>query len=217
MGSSGDRAPVKAWDPVKPSQKEMDEHEVTHLPFRNWCRDCVHGRGEKMHHRVKARDEVDCLMKLNIDIMFLQERPFKCLLCTKRKLGCHRRRRRKEGACIFVGNWVRARRCDCQIRSRACGGIHCRGMWVGGRAVGGGGRWVCENSLVGSSASNGDEEGDRASAAEGWVLRLALEETWKMNVAHKTLGFALDHRVFGFPTEQVRGRPRWQNEEGDGA
>ena len=25
VGSSGDRAPVKACDPVKPSQKEMDE------------------------------------------------------------------------------------------------------------------------------------------------------------------------------------------------
>ena len=177
VGSSGDRAPVLAWDPVKPSQKEMDEHDVTHLLFRNWCRECVHGRGEEMRHCAKARVEVDSLMKLNIDFVFLCSRDIAGetipVLNSDAIVKCrashgHRRRRRKESACIFVGNWVLARRCDCQIRSRGCGVIHCRGMWVGGRAVGGGGRWIFENSPVGSSASERRcGEGDPGNAAAG--------------------------------------------------
>ena len=31
----GERVTVKVLDPVKPSQKEIDEHEPTHLPVRN--------------------------------------------------------------------------------------------------------------------------------------------------------------------------------------
>ena len=73
-GPRGDRTKVTVLDPVKPSQKEIDEHELAHLPFRNWCRECVHGRGVEMPHRVKARDEVDSLLKLNIDFMFLGSR-----------------------------------------------------------------------------------------------------------------------------------------------
>ena len=56
------------------------------------------------------------------------------------------------------------------------------------------------------------------------VLKLALEDKWKMKIPHTHSVFALDHRVFGFPIEQVRGGPRWQNgvranerEEGEGA
>ena len=61
-GPRGNSAPVKMLDPVKPSHTEIDERELTHLPFRNWCRECVHGRGVEMPHRVKARDEVDSLI-----------------------------------------------------------------------------------------------------------------------------------------------------------
>ena len=80
----GERVTVKVLDPVKPSQKEIDEHELTHLPFRNWCRECVHGRGVEMPHRARIGDDGDRLMKLNVDFMFLargalQERRFQCL------------------------------------------------------------------------------------------------------------------------------------------
>ena len=27
--------------PAKPSKEEVDEHMVTHLPFRSWCPHCV--------------------------------------------------------------------------------------------------------------------------------------------------------------------------------
>ena len=38
-------------DPQMPSKLEVQEHELTHLPFRNWCRHCVRGRGKEFPHR----------------------------------------------------------------------------------------------------------------------------------------------------------------------
>ncbi len=39
--------------PSLPSRAEVEEHRVTHLPFRNWCRECVEGKalGEHRHPR----------------------------------------------------------------------------------------------------------------------------------------------------------------------
>ena len=33
-------------DPRLPSQKEVGEHNFTHLPYRNWCPHCVRRRGK---------------------------------------------------------------------------------------------------------------------------------------------------------------------------
>ena len=30
----------------RPSQAEVDKHNETHIPFRNWCEICVRGRAE---------------------------------------------------------------------------------------------------------------------------------------------------------------------------
>ena len=38
--------PIKiAPSPTLPSAAEVEEHSVTHYPFRSWCRECVMGRG----------------------------------------------------------------------------------------------------------------------------------------------------------------------------
>ena len=46
----------KLIDPRKPSQAEVAEHELTHIPYRNWCPICVRCRGKDLDHR-KAVDE----------------------------------------------------------------------------------------------------------------------------------------------------------------
>ena len=138
-----------------------------------------------MHHRVKARDEVDSLMKLNIDFMFLGSRDIAGETIpvivvreerTRMTLSSAVPRKttgRKEGACIFVARRVLARRRDCQILGRR-------------KAIVGGGRWVCENSGVGSSASNGVVERSIQSVQQQVrVLKLALEQKWKMKIPHK--------------------------------
>ena len=42
----GSRKVQKVQDPREPSKEERLEHEMTHLPFRSWCRHCIRGRGE---------------------------------------------------------------------------------------------------------------------------------------------------------------------------
>ena len=44
--------PVKtATNPGKPTDKQIEEHRITHLPYRSWCRWCVLGRGRGLQHR----------------------------------------------------------------------------------------------------------------------------------------------------------------------
>ena len=42
--------------PELPSQAEIDEHNVSHLPYRSWCRFCVMGRGKADFHK-KVEDK----------------------------------------------------------------------------------------------------------------------------------------------------------------
>ena len=35
----------------KPSQQEVDEHMITHVPFRDWCPHCVRGKSKSTPHR----------------------------------------------------------------------------------------------------------------------------------------------------------------------
>ena len=37
----GSRNVVRKHDPRLPSEREREEHEMTHLPFRSWCRHCI--------------------------------------------------------------------------------------------------------------------------------------------------------------------------------
>ena len=39
------RKPKPAVRPYTPTKAEVYEHEVTHLPYRTWCKHCVRGRG----------------------------------------------------------------------------------------------------------------------------------------------------------------------------
>ena len=38
--------------PDMPTQSEREEHDVTHHPYRSWCKHCVEGRGIEMGHRL---------------------------------------------------------------------------------------------------------------------------------------------------------------------
>ena len=45
------KLPVKvATDPRMPTQRETDEHCVTHLPHRSWCEVCIKARGREDAH-----------------------------------------------------------------------------------------------------------------------------------------------------------------------
>ena len=40
----------KVTDPKLPNQMEVDAHQLTHVPYRNWWPHCVKGRGKEMGH-----------------------------------------------------------------------------------------------------------------------------------------------------------------------
>ncbi len=33
--------------PFLPTEKEIEEHNTTHRPFRSWCKHCIWGRAEE--------------------------------------------------------------------------------------------------------------------------------------------------------------------------
>ena len=55
--------------PEKPTQLEIDQHNLTHLPFRSWCTTCVKARGLPDHHH--KRDTPSKLPVIQIDYAFV--------------------------------------------------------------------------------------------------------------------------------------------------
>ena len=43
--------PKEAAKPFRPTQAEVDRHYLTHIPFRNWCPECVRGKAKDDAHR----------------------------------------------------------------------------------------------------------------------------------------------------------------------
>ena len=56
-------------DPRRPTKEEVDEHELTHLPCRNWCPICIMAKGKELDHR-KSIDEPKGLSEYAFDYCF---------------------------------------------------------------------------------------------------------------------------------------------------
>ena len=56
--------------PELPSREEMEEHRLTHTPYRSWCRHCVKGKAKgRPHHRGTEKEkEVPCVV---MDYMYM--------------------------------------------------------------------------------------------------------------------------------------------------
>ena len=65
--SGGSREVRRLVDPQRPCQKDVDAHELTHLPFRKWCPHCMRGRGKEMPRQRQAVDKKLELHELSID------------------------------------------------------------------------------------------------------------------------------------------------------
>ena len=64
-GEFGVRNPRTLLDAKSPSQKEVGEHSLSHLPCRNWCPCCVAGKGKVASHFKQTR--TDGLPELHCD------------------------------------------------------------------------------------------------------------------------------------------------------
>ena len=70
------REAVKARTPTKVSTEEREKHELTHTPFRSWCKFCVMGRGKNQGHRKVDREngeEEMAIPRMSMDYFFLSE------------------------------------------------------------------------------------------------------------------------------------------------
>ncbi len=57
---------------VRPSDKEVEDHERTHLPFRSWCPHCVMGRA-KSHPHWKQDKEKTGVPVISLDYYYMKD------------------------------------------------------------------------------------------------------------------------------------------------
>ena len=80
------RNPRKLLDPKLPSRQEVEEHCLTHLPYRNWCTFCVQGKGKASPH-FKNPSRSDGLSEVHFDYCFMStvDQPLVTILMAKER------------------------------------------------------------------------------------------------------------------------------------
>ena len=63
----------------EPSKRERQEHELTHLPYRSWCRHCVRGRGKNDAHRRMDAEASHDVPHVSMENCFMGQDEEKCL------------------------------------------------------------------------------------------------------------------------------------------
>jgi len=60
--------------PSPPSRQEMLEHNITHMPFRNWCPHCLAGKAKSTKHMQGAGLGVSETPIISMDYMFMGDK-----------------------------------------------------------------------------------------------------------------------------------------------
>ena len=60
--------------PSPPSRQEMLEHNITHMPFRNWCPHCLAGKAKSTKHMQGAGLGVNETPIISMDYMFMGDK-----------------------------------------------------------------------------------------------------------------------------------------------
>ena len=56
----------------KPSKKEVEEHMITHIPFRDWCPHCVRGKSKSVPHRKRKEGKEEEVPVISVGYMFME-------------------------------------------------------------------------------------------------------------------------------------------------
>ena len=62
--------------PANPTNAEWEEHQVTHIPLKPWCKYCIMGRGLRRVHRHNVSDtevKEGTVNKRSMDYMYLND------------------------------------------------------------------------------------------------------------------------------------------------
>ena len=68
QGTSGIKAPIA------PTQKEIDHHRLTHLPYRSWCQECVEAFAREWAH--KAHGDARGVPLISCDYLYVTKNGF---------------------------------------------------------------------------------------------------------------------------------------------
>ena len=55
---------------MQPTGEMVEAHNVSHIPFRNWCPACVRGRGKSVAHRTVSGKDTDQVPVISVDYGF---------------------------------------------------------------------------------------------------------------------------------------------------
>ena len=64
--------PKRVYFDMRPSQEEVNAHNISHLPYRSWCPHCVRGKARRRNHRKKNRQRRDGVPVISMDYMWLK-------------------------------------------------------------------------------------------------------------------------------------------------
>ena len=201
----------KMQDPKAPSPDEILEHNLSHLPYRSWCRHCVRGRRKEDPHQ-KSKDK-PTMNEAHFDYAFLGKdgEPGKLLplLVVKERI-----------TGMVLASAVPSKTTGEYITKRVMPFFQEIGCEYGDltaksdqepavmtvvrdvgrlRAANGGGRFVIENSPVASHASNGVvERAIQSVVAQVRVMLDALEAKWKVEIPynHLVICFMIEYAAF---------------------
>ena len=81
------RRPRIARRPQMPTKAEVDAHMVLHADYRDWCPDCVAGRGFSPLQRATLNSGLGLM--LGLDTVFPAQRLFYRMLSDEQWLQCH--------------------------------------------------------------------------------------------------------------------------------
>ena len=178
-------------DPGQPTSREINEHNVTHLPFRSWCPLCVQGRAKDDPHRsIEQEVKETGTPIISMDYEYLGKRGRQA----EEELGgaptivmrCHRSKVTFAHVCKSKGasdTWV-VKKLAKDIDSLGYGAVILRAdgepaivqlqeAIKDNRTA----RTKCENSPVGDSRANGvAEKANQEVAAQVRVMKLALQK-----------------------------------------
>ena len=214
----GNRRVARKYDPREPSQQEKEEHEMTHLPFRSWCRHCIMDRGREEDYR-KAMEEERQVPEGHLNFMFtrdekegktlallvVRERTTRAVLSTVVP-----RKTTGEWICRRLMAWLREiglESVDIIVKSHHEPALTSLiASWSTMRAMTSRSRMIIENCPVGSSKSNGIVE--RATQSlQGMIrtIRSDIEGRWtvKIDVTHSIWPWIAGHAGFSLTRFEV--------------
>jgi hypothetical protein len=64
------RVPKVLKSPLQPTAQEVDERNLAHLPFRDWCSHCIMGKARNIPHK-KQKDKEHLVPHIHVDYGFL--------------------------------------------------------------------------------------------------------------------------------------------------